>query len=178
MNVIRHILLASAVYLASFISAHAQDLGLQFKSMPKGTTAHYVDSDGHRFKYTYQGRFNDRYLIQVSGSRNFQRFYNKDGHLVMNRFNDYAISFRPFFCERKLGKCKFNFDAQFSKFEGNWNANLFKTKKGYTFQLIPVNKNSDRGGDSFLKFGKYNFISEYVAGSSWFRLEKITVGQQ
>jgi hypothetical protein len=174
----RLILMAGVVLLASIISAQAKDLGMEFKSMPKGTTAHYVDSGGHRFKYTYQGKFGDRYLIQVSGSRNYQKFYNEDGFLVMNRYNDYAVRFRPFFCERKLGQCQFNYDALSSKFSGNWNANMFKTKKGYTFRLIPVNKNSDRGGDSFYKFGKYNFVSEYVVGSSWLRLEKITIGSQ
>lgn len=177
MKLFSRVALVCVFLIASVAGGFAKDLGIEFNKMPRGTTAHYVDSKGLKFTWTYKGKAGDWYLIQVSGSQNYQRLYNSDGFLVKTRQLDSQVNFRPYYCERKLGRCQFFFDSRYSKFSGRWNGNLYKTKEGYAFEIASVNKNkADQGGTFFMKYGKYNLLTEFVAGDSWFRLVKMTAG--
>lgn len=172
------ILSAGLVLLFSWTQADAKDLGLEVAKIPRGTVAHYIDSDGRRFTETYKGKLGTNFIVQLSGSRNATLIYNANGFLTKRRANGYFdIVYRPFYCSRKLGKCQFAYDTEFSKYSGRWNGNLRKTKDGYAFDIASVNKNRGSLGTIFYKFGKYNIITEYVAGSSWYRLEKLAIAK-
>ena len=153
--------------------SNAQDIGLQVKSIPKGTVAHYIDSDGQKSKWVFKGKFQRGYLIQVLGTPNYQRYYNQNGLLLFSRIEGIDLRYVPYFCARKLGKCRFNYDTEYSEYSGSWDTTMTKTKQGYAFRMVSTNKSRDKKSTSYYKFGKYNFIQEFVAGSYWERLVKI-----
>ncbi|MFT4715312.1 MAG: hypothetical protein ACI861_000060 [Paracoccaceae bacterium] len=177
MKIVTKIIVALTILFSTTTLTSAKDYGLEVLKMPVGTSAHYVDQSGRRFKWTYKGKFGNKYMIQVSGSERYERFYNADGFLVSQRNQGYTVKYKPHFCNRKLGKCKFRFDSEYSKYTGNWNGDLRKTNGGFQYDFSYASKNTDWDATLFYKFGKYNFFSEYTSGSDWWRLEKITVGK-
>lgn len=156
----------------------AQSIGLDFKSMPVGTKAHYVDDLGRKFTYRYSGSYGagkgKRYIIQVEGSRSYQRLYNSAGFLVAMRHLDFQFNYRPYFCTRKLGACRFFYDNDYSPLSGSWNTIVKKTSSGYHAQMRPKNKNRKEVANFYYKLGRFNFFSEFVAGDNWERLIKVT----
>jgi hypothetical protein len=174
LNWLRGILVAGLLSLSPG-HAGAEGLGLEFSKMKIGTTAHYIDNRGRRFQYTYSGKFGSSYNLRATGSRQFMRTYNAQGYLTKLRDSNFSVGYRPYFCDRKLGDCRFFYDFSYSKYHGTWNGRLEKKGDAYVFRIY--SKNKSWGGDIgyiSMKFGKYNFLTEYVAGSNWFRLEKIT----
>ncbi len=172
------ILFTALISFTGAIASLAKDLGLEVRKIPTGTTAHYIDSDGRKFTWTFRGKSGNRYYAQLGGSRGGTEFYNSDGFLTLIKQGGYFDrSYRPYFCSRKLGKCRFKYDSEFSKFSGSWDSQLKKYKDGYQFYFETVNKNRDKSATIFYKFGKFNIISEYSSGSSWYRLQKLTVGK-
>jgi len=59
-----------------------------------------------------------------------------------------------------------------SKYSGIWSGVLSKSKDGYEFKMI---NRRDQSATFFVKYGKFNFFSEFVAGDYWYRLVKIEV---
>ena len=116
-----------------------------------------------------------RYEVQVTGSRAHTRIYNEAGHLMKMRFSGYSVEALPTYCDRVVGPCKFNYRSEFSKWSGSWNAMTRRNKDGsYLMQMASANKNKKEIYEVRYKLGKFNFYSEFIAGSNWIRLIKVT----
>lgn len=169
------VILAVATAILCAVPATAQDRGIDFKSMKVGTAAHYVDSSGKRFVYTYKQKLNSGYRVSVTGVGRHERYYDNNGFLIRIGYKDYQAFFRPFYCQRKVGKCQYNYNAEQSKYDGIWIGNLRRDKNGFHYTETTPQNRPETTSNSYIKFGEFNFFSEFVYGDKWFKLEKITV---
>jgi hypothetical protein len=159
--------------LMSAGTASAAGLGLDVKSMPVGLKANYVDSDGQKFSWVYRGRFGKDYQMLVTGVPPQILYFNADGYRTKLSVTGYFVSYRPYFCNRQLGACKFRYVSDWSKYAGVYLTKLTPTKDGHAFEMMRPSKQEDSHSISFYKFTRYNLIQEYVSGSYWFRLVNI-----
>ncbi|MDA1286537.1 MAG: hypothetical protein O3A08_08935, partial [Proteobacteria bacterium] len=58
-----------AMLLAFSLPAVAKDIGIDFKSVKVVTAAHYVDSSGKRFIYTYKQKLPNHVVEKVAASK-------------------------------------------------------------------------------------------------------------
>ncbi len=58
-----------AMLIALSLPTVAKDIGIDFKSMKVGTAAHYVDSSGRKFIYTYKQKLPNHVMEKVAASK-------------------------------------------------------------------------------------------------------------
>lgn len=137
-------LLLSTLFFVT--SAHAESLGIDFKSMPRGTKVYYESSQGPKWVATFKGkrgkfyRFDVRSIPDDANARRTELF-NMDGHLVKveyKKMRGQSVTFKPFHCGRIIGKCAMSSTKQKGMRVGNKEMKLItrysydtaRTKKG------------------------------------------------
>jgi len=109
----RNTLFAAVALCITASASFAQNFGIDFKSMPRGTKLHYESSQGPKWVGTYVGKKGKYHRIDVRfipDEKKYRRsdFYNKDGYLVKSEYKKLSsqdVDYTPFHCARIVGKC-------------------------------------------------------------------------
>lgn len=173
--------LAIATTLFAFWStaSFAQDIGIQFAKMPKGTKFYYEDYEGDKWVVTYTGRNGSQYrtveVYNKSGDQ-YRRMYDTNGHMKSVVVpGNYRITYSPRSCERVMGACQYHYKG-FRTYNGKYTAKLVKSGKGYAYGFKRMKSNETI--DSHIVLGPYNMLQEKTWKSSsgktrWVRLVKV-----
>ncbi|MEM6482049.1 MAG: hypothetical protein AAF681_09405 [Pseudomonadota bacterium] len=98
------------------VSAQAQNLGIQFASMPKGTQMIYGHSDGNQWVEVYMGKKGGYHIINrykttsVRGRPDRIMAFDASGRMVYyraygDRAQPYKVTYQPYSCSFVAGSC-------------------------------------------------------------------------
>lgn len=154
----------------------AQDLGIQFAKMPKGTKMYYVASNGTTWVDTFVGKRGRKYVVNrqsitPDGKRQkVVEAYDLKGRLISTTgYNGLVKSgpgkrlYKPFDCAYQVGSCSYRtkFIAHnFSNNGGGFDASVktVASRDGYTTTETRAGKNG-RTRTLFFQLGDYNLRS-------------------
>lgn len=154
-------------------AAFAQNLGINFAAMPKGTKMVYEHSDGKRWVEVYTGKKGKYHVVKrykttrASGRPAFEYSFDSAGRLKFyrgygDRAKSYKLTYQPYACQYQAGRCrqKEKFSGTGYVFSGQnetWGAETRKIEGQWTTVWF---RGSDEAGAERFSLGKYNLRSK------------------
>lgn len=181
-------MIAAALVFSFATQASAQSLGIDFKSMPKGTKVYYADSDGDKWMMEFKGRKGRGYRTNIYIGKKYTRLLSTEHYDQQGRWvnlieyggaYDYEITRTPYHCIYQLGKCSYVVN-KISTSSGRYYANMIKKPGVKNTYIYTSRKKKD--AEPYVRtllLGKYNLRMRIDGRGShrkaWTKITKIVV---
>ena len=153
----------------------ANTVGIDFASMPVGTTAHYADNRNRTWQVVYRGKEGKYHVMEsiFKGAVSRTLYYHDDGTLHQRVYAKGNVrTFSPRRCFRVLGACSFVVSNTRPKSKATLKAEL--KKKGSTYHYSHRSTDGSSVNRQTYELGQYNLFSLGKTGKYSSRLTKIT----
>lgn len=158
-------------------AATADDIGVDFASMPAACKWHVEWSDGTRWEETFMGKTGDQFVVKTvleddPATLVRRSYYTMDGHILRSEFaNGFWQTMEPHSCFTVLGKCEY----RMKNAEGaDWKivSSVSKIGKNKYFSRSKAVGRREHWEETFV-LGPFNLEMENRAGKDWTRINKL-----
>ena len=154
----------------------AETVGIDFASMPIGTTAHYSDNRGGSWQEVYRGKQDGYHVMEYVVGNEVTRtlHFHDDGTLFKRIYAEGKVrTFEPRSCMRVLGDCQYTvIDTKPSR-RGKSTSTV--TQEGSTYAF--THSRGSRMRTIHYELGQYNLAKKIETNNHSVVLDKITYSQ-